>query len=93
MLQVTKARYEQGYKIWVEFNDGTSGIVDLSDVLWGPMFEPLKDVERFKRFVISEVLHTLVWDNDADVAPEYLYENLANKSQKDVSLPGRGKKV
>ncbi|MBU4399681.1 MAG: DUF2442 domain-containing protein, partial [Planctomycetes bacterium] len=49
---------------------------DLSDALWGPVFEPLRDVERFKRFVVSEVLHTLVWDNDADLAPEYLRDRL-----------------
>jgi len=80
MLEVTRARYESGYKIWVEFNNGTSGIVDLSEVLWGPVFEPLKDVERFKRFVVSNVLHTIVWDNDADLAPEYLYEKLSNEN-------------
>ena len=80
MLEVTRARYESGYKIWVEFNNGTSGSVDLSEVLWGPVFEPLKDVERFKRFVVSNVLHTIVWDNDADLAPEYLYEKLSNEN-------------
>jgi hypothetical protein len=40
------------------------------------MFEPMKDVERFKRFFVSNVLHTLVWENDADLAPECLYEKL-----------------
>ena len=93
MLEVTKARYEQGYQIWIEFNDGTSGVVDLSDVLWGPMFEPLKDVERFKRLFVSDVLHTVAWENDADLAPEYLYERLTNNRRTDVSLPGREKEV
>jgi hypothetical protein len=79
MLEVTRARYQEGYKIWVEFNDGVSGVVDLSETLWGPMFEPLKDIEQFKRFVVSDVLHTLVWENDADLAPECLYEKLAGQ--------------
>lgn len=86
MLEVTKARYEQGYKIRIEFNNGTSGVVDLSDVLWGPIFEPLKDFELFQRFFVSDVLHTIAWENDADIAPEYLYESLANKSQKDCRV-------
>jgi len=77
MLEVNQAQYRDAYKIWIEFNDGVSGVVDLSEVLWGPMFEPLKDIERFKQFSVSDVFHTLVWENDADLAPEYLYEKLA----------------
>ncbi len=80
MLEVIRARYQEEYKIWVEFNDGVAGVIDLSDVLWGPMFEPLKDLERFQRFAVSDVLHTLVWENDADLAPECLYEKLARHS-------------
>jgi len=77
MLEVTHAQYRDEYKIWLEFNDGVSGVVDLSDALWGPMFEPLKDVDLFRRFTVSDVFHTLAWENGADLAPEYLYEKLA----------------
>jgi hypothetical protein len=80
MLEVVKARYEGGYKVWIEFNDGRSGVVDLSDALWGPVFEPLRDVARFKRFEVSKTLHTLTWDNDADLAPEYLRDRLVAAS-------------
>ena len=76
MLEVVEAKYQSGFNVWVKFNDGVAGVVDLSDALWGPVFEPLRDVERFKRFKVSEVLHTLVWDNDADLAPEYLRDRL-----------------
>jgi hypothetical protein len=85
MLEVVNARYEGGYCVWVEFNDGAAGVVDLSDALWGPMFEPLKDLERFRRFAVSDVLHTLVWDNGADLAPEYLREKLASQSVATVA--------
>ena len=80
MLEVVKARYQSGYHVWIEFNDGVSGMVDLSDALWGPVFEPLRDIERFKRFEVSKTLHTLAWDNDADLAPEYLRERVVDAS-------------
>jgi hypothetical protein len=48
MLEVVRAQYEGGYRVWVELNDGAVGVVDLSDALWGQVFEPLKDVEQFK---------------------------------------------
>lgn len=79
MLEVTQAKYQDEYRIWVEFNTGESGVVDLAEALWGPMFEPLKDLERFKQFAVSDVLHTLVWENDADLAPEYLYERITSQ--------------
>lgn len=73
MIHVTKAEYIGEYKIWVEFNDGVSGIADLEDVLWGPVFEPLQDKQNFQQFKLSDVFQTLVWDNGADIAPEALY--------------------
>ncbi len=76
MLEVVRARYEGGYRVWVELDDSVAGTADLGGALWGPVFEPLKDVEQFKRFTVSDVLHTLVWDNGADLAPEYLRELL-----------------
>ena len=79
MFEVTQAKYQDGYKIWVEFNDGVSGVVDLSETLWGPMFEPMKDVECFRRFEVSSILHTLVWENGADLAPEFLYDKLTSQ--------------
>jgi len=79
MLEVVKARYHDGYCVWVEFNDGVAGLVDLSDALWGPVFDTLKDVERFKQFEVSAVLHTLAWENGADLAPESLYSRLAKQ--------------
>jgi hypothetical protein len=38
------------------------------------VFEPLKDVEYFKRFKVAPDLGTLVWPNGADFAPEFLHD-------------------
>lgn len=44
MLEVIDAKYLEKYKLWIRFNNGNSGEIDLSDQLWGPVFEPLKDI-------------------------------------------------
>ena len=80
MLEVVGAQHVESYKIRVTFNNGNSGVVDPEEVLWGPVFEPLKDPERFKRFEVSDVLHTIKWDNDADLAPEYLYDKMVEQA-------------
>jgi hypothetical protein len=73
---VIKAEYITGYTIKLEFRDGTVGEIDLTSVLWGPVFEPLRNIEQFKQFRIDEDFHTLVWPNGADLAPEFLHENV-----------------
>ena len=72
-LQVTQARYLDSYRIEVVFNNGKKGIADLSEILTGVVFEPLKNVEQFAKFTVDEELETIVWENGADLAPEYIY--------------------
>jgi Protein of unknown function (DUF2442) len=68
------ATYVGEYRIRFTWSDGTEGEVDLATELWGAMFEPLKDIEQFKRFRVDEELQTVVWPNGADFAPEFLYQ-------------------
>ena len=62
------------YRLQVLFQDGTSGTVDLSSELWGPMFEPLRDEAFFARATVHPELHTVTWPNGADLSPEFLYK-------------------
>ena len=74
--RVVEARHVDGYTIWLRFNDGVEGEVDLRGELWGPVFEPLKDVNLFRRFTVNPELHTIVWDNGADFSPEFLHSSI-----------------
>ena len=71
------------YKIKITFNNGSQGIVDLSESLEGKVFKGLKDKKNFSKFKVDEELGTIVWGNGADLAPEYLYF-LAFKDHKDL---------
>ncbi len=71
-IWITKATYIRDYQLELEFNDGSSGIVDLTNELNKPIFQPLKDINYFKNFKLNS--WTITWDNGADFAPEFLYE-------------------
>jgi hypothetical protein len=73
---VMTAEYVSGYVIRLKFRDGTAGEIDLSPELTGPVFEPLRDLDTFRRFRVDSEFHTLVWGNGADLAPEFLYQNV-----------------
>jgi hypothetical protein len=73
ILQITEAKYLTDYKVQVSFNDGKEGVADLSDVLRGPVFNPLKDKKLFAQLRVDEELATISWPNGADLAPESVY--------------------
>jgi hypothetical protein len=75
-LHVRQADYMGQYRIRLRFNDGAEGVVDLGDALVGEVFEPLKDIEQFKSFRVDPDIETIVWENGADMAPEYLYNKM-----------------
>ena len=76
ILHVVQAKYIKDYQIWFKFSDGSEGLVDLKDELYGEMFAPLKDKKKFKSFRVDPELETVVWVNGADFAPEFLREHL-----------------
>jgi hypothetical protein len=76
MIRVTEARWVRDFVIHLCFNDGLEGDVDLRDELHGPVFEPLRDVKVFRGFELHPELHTVVWSNGADFAPEFLHSRV-----------------
>jgi hypothetical protein len=84
MLHIKSAKHISNYKIWVAFDDGTSGEVNLENALKGPVFQPLKDVQVFSKVSVDPEIETVVWPNGADLAPEFIKE-LHNKQQQSTS--------
>jgi Protein of unknown function (DUF2442) len=69
----------RNYRLRVTFVGGTTGEVDLSELLEagatpGPVFEPLRDKAFFER---ADVVHGAVqWPNGADLAPDAMYDEI-----------------
>jgi len=72
---VTNASWVAGHRLDVTFSDGARKVIDFSPWLIGPVFEPLRDVDYFRRFILDG--WTVSWPNGADIAPETLYESAA----------------
>ena len=75
-LHVKEAKHLHDYVLWLRFNEGAEGEIDLDRELEGEVFGPLKDPQMFQKFHVDPELETVVWENGADLAPEFLYENM-----------------
>ena len=83
---VIEARYLGDYKVWLEFNDGRKGVVDLADELHGEGLECLRDRERFSQFYLDYGLASIAWLDGQDFTPEFLYDKLKAMHYRDVVL-------
>lgn len=74
LRSVVEARYLRGHTVWLRFDDGREGAVDLDAALDGFALRRLADEAEFSRLEVRG--GTLVWPRDLDIAPERLYELL-----------------
>jgi hypothetical protein len=72
MLHVLSVQVITEHCLFLQFDDGTHGEVDLAAELTGPVFEELLDPEKFSEAYLDPVLRTVCWPNGADLAPEFL---------------------
>ena len=77
MIWIANAELQEDYKIFVEFNDGVSGIIDFKEKLDNDHRQAIRDLLDLNKFKTVKVeIDTLCWDNGVDFAPEYLYEKV-----------------
>ena len=83
-ITVTNARYVQGYRVWLVFNTGENGEVDLRDIVFKfPAAATLQDPAEFAKFHLDE-WPTLAWDCGFDLDPEYLYQLVTGKTIHEI---------
>jgi len=63
-----------GFRVRLQFTDGSEREIDLEPYLLGPVFEPLRcDPALFATIQVDPQLGTIVWPNGADIDPDVLY--------------------
>jgi len=74
MVRVTRVKPVRAYVLRLWFNTGETGLFDVAPYLDGPVFEPLRDKEFFRRVAVDHTAGTICWPNGADFCPDVLHD-------------------
>ena len=75
---VKKIVPSEDFMLFVEFDNGEHGILDMKPFLDFGVFRRLKDHGVFKQ--VRVVFDTIEWDSKIDLDPEFVYEKCQKKS-------------
>jgi hypothetical protein len=74
LKDIVAARALGEYRLYLRFEDGIEGVVDLAPHLsFQGVFEPLRDPAYFAQVQADPELGTVAWPNGADLDPDVLY--------------------
>jgi Protein of unknown function (DUF2442) len=85
ILRIREARVCGPHTLQLTFNNGTTKRVDVSPLIDGEIFEPLRDPSYFATVTLDSLCGTVVWTNGADFAPEALHELQAESKSESAA--------
>jgi len=82
-LKILEARPLDGYKIWLKFEDGAAGEVDLSHLAGKGVFALWNDYENFKKISVEDN-RRVAWSDEIDIDADSLYMKLTGKTPEEL---------
>lgn len=83
MRRVSKVKALPGYRLELEFDDGVSGTLDLSEDVGKGVFALWRDPLVFQQVEIGSA-GELVWGQKIDLCPDALYLKVTGKKPEDI---------
>ncbi len=80
MHTITECRAESNYTLWLKFDDGLEGSVNLGDLVLTKSYLAISDEETFARVAIDPVSSAPTWTGGIKLDPEALYRDLATRT-------------
>ena len=83
MFKPVEVKALPDYKIWLRYEDGIEGEVDLSEFVGKGVFSLWNDYSAFEKVYIGEA-GQIAWNDDIDMCPDSLYMRLTGKSAEEI---------
>ena len=82
-MKIIEARATDRFHVWLHFDGGATGTVDLSSFAGRGVFKAWEKEGVFEQLTISPA-GALQWPGDLDLCPDALYLQLTGKSAEEV---------
>lgn len=85
MSRVVACRAEQGYRLWIRFEDGVEGDVYLGNLLEISAFRLWQDIDEFFKVSVDPDVATVTWDGGIRLDPDVLYQDIVSRRSEEVA--------
>lgn len=75
--KIVKCEPHSDYKLWIQFDDGRAGEVNLKHLAGKGVFSVWKSIEFFNSVYIDEKTQTVAWNDGLDLDPYVLRDQIA----------------
>ena len=83
--KLVEVKAREGYRIWLRFDDGVSGEVDLSDLAEkGGVFKAWEDRKFFESVYLDMDFGAVMWSEELDLCGDALYLDITGMSPEDL---------
>jgi len=83
MKKITDVNVLEGYHLEIRFDDGVSGIVNLSGLVGKGVFSIWNDYDQFRKVQIAPT-GELIWNDQIDLCPDSLYMKITEQTVDDM---------
>lgn len=79
--KIISCEARDGYRLWIRFDDGLEGEVDLSHLVGQGIFEAWNSIDFFNQVHVDPKTDTVIWGEYIDLDPYVLRDRLIEKKQ------------
>ncbi len=85
MIRPTEVEPRDGCRIWLRYQDGTTGEIDLSHLVGRGVFKAWNERACFEKVRIARA-GGIAWGDNIELCPDALYMQLTGKTFEQISL-------
>lgn len=75
MHRIVRVQPEHDFVLRVWFSTGEVGLFEAGPYLDGPIYQPLKKADYFRRVSVDPIAGTVCWPNGADFCPDVIFRD------------------
>jgi len=86
MVKLLEVKAKPNYRLWLRYEDGVQGELDLSDLVGQGVFSFWNDPKNFEGVYVGD-FGQISWSDELDICPDSAYMDITGKKFEEI-YPG-----